>query len=43
MKEADEDRFSRYTREWMFNPNPVTRASFRGLAIRLYFELYCVR
>jgi len=40
MKENDQQKLARYFYEWQNNKNPVTRASYRNMALNLYFELY---
>ena len=35
-----QEKLARYFYEWQNNKNPVTRASYRNMALNLYFELY---
>jgi hypothetical protein len=36
----EQEKLARYFYEWQHNKNPVTRASYRNMALSLYFELY---
>ena len=40
MKESDQQKLARYFYEWQSHKNCVTRASFRNMALNLYFEEY---
>ncbi len=37
---SEQEKLAKYFHEWQTNKNPVTRASYRNMALSLYFELY---
>ena len=37
---SDQEKLAMYFYEWHNNKNPVTRAAYRNMAIKLYFDLY---
>ena len=36
----EQEKLARYFYEWQNHKNAVTRASFRNMALNLYFDLY---
>ena len=36
----EQEKLARYFHEWQHNKNPVTRSSYRNMALNLYSELY---
>ena len=36
----DNERLMKFANEWRNNKKPVTRASYRNMALNLYFDLY---
>jgi len=37
---TDQDKLVRWHDKWITSTNPVTRAAWREMYLRLYFELY---
>jgi len=37
---SKQEKLAMYFHEWQHNKNPVTRASYRNMALNLYFEEY---